>query len=394
MLALLLTGAFLGSACSPDAGGNPRAERQRAGEERQEEEPPRSDAIVVRAAKARRGAISELYETSATLRAERRATVTARTRGRIESLLVEEGDRVERGEPMLRLEDEEQSIAAQRARTTYETKKKEFERLARLFEQELVSANEFEAARRERDDARHALELAELELSRTVIHAPFDGTVLERHVDVGATVSDGTAVYDVADLTPLEADVRVPEQQVVTMSVGQSVQLVSGASGAAYDARVERIAPAVDPETGTVKVTVAVNRGGDLRPGAFVRVAIVSDTKADALILPRRALVAEGSRFSVFRLRGESGALKAEELRVEPGVEQGDEVEIRAVLAGTELEPGDRVVVAGAPALSDGMPVRLADESADDSGDESGDESADEAAGEQKEAPATAEPSP
>jgi membrane fusion protein (multidrug efflux system) len=321
------------------------------------------DAIAVRVAPASREPISQLYSTSATLRAKKRATVIARTRGVIRELRVEEGNRVSEGQVLAVLEDDEQRIAAERARSAAEVADSELERQAGLLDQGLVSEDVYERLRRDAADAAHAAELAELELSRTRIRAPFAGVVLTRHLDVGATVADGTAVYDLADVDPLEADVNIPERHVTRLEPGQPVRLTADASDTAVDARIDRIAPSVDPATGTVKVTVAVQGGAGLRPGAFVRVDIVTATHDEALVVPRSALVAEGSRWHVYRVADEGDTV--EQLEVTLGFETGERVEIASVTGDQTLTAGDEVVIIGASALSDGATVQVVDGEAD-----------------------------
>ena len=340
-------------ACGGEANGHGTNGNGQDGDGKKEE-----PAIAVRAGEGVREPISSLYSTSATLRADRQATVIARTRGVVRRLSVEEGDRVGAEQPLAYLEDDEQKIAAARARTTEETARREYERLSDIYQRGLVSVDEYEASRRDAEDAAHALELAELELYRTVIRAPIAGIVVTRHLDVGATVSDGTPVYDLADLQPLYADINIPERHVTRLEPGQEVRLTADATGGAAGAIIERIAPAVDPATGTVKVTVAVEAGSGLRPGAFVRVDIVTDTRASALVVARSALVAEGRRWHLYRLT-EDGT-KVEQIEVELGFETGDRIEIaRAADPSVDITPGERVVVVGAPALSDGATVRV-----------------------------------
>jgi membrane fusion protein (multidrug efflux system) len=200
-----------------------------------------------------------------------------------------------------------------------------------------------------------------------VIRATFDGQVLTRHVDPGATVNDGTAVYDIADLDPLYADVQVPERQIGQLRAGQTVRLLTDADTSAGQAVIERIAPAVDPNTGTVKVTVSVQTRGDLRPGSFVRVGIVTDTHADALTVPRSALVSEGRRWHIFRVTDEAAV---ELVEVTRGFEEDDQVEIFGMAGDVRpLAEGDRIVVTGASSLSDGSVVQIMGESGDDSGE-------------------------
>jgi len=313
------------------------------------------EAIAVEVAPAASDTLSALYSTSATLRAEKRATVTARTRGVVERLLVEEGDDVAAGDPLAELEDDEQRLELARARAVAEIREREHTRARDLSARGMLSENDLEAARRAAEEARHAAALAELRLERTVIAAPFAGRVVRRHLDVGAAVSDGTAVLDLADLDPLMADVRVPERHVARLAVGQTVRLAADATGVRVDGVIERLAPAVDPATGTVKVTLAVPSdaagAGALRPGAFVRADVVTETRS-GVVVPRSALVAMGRRWFVFRV-GPGRA--AELLEVEPGFEEGDRVEV--VAAEPPLAAGDRVVVKGAAALTEGAPL-------------------------------------
>jgi multidrug efflux pump subunit AcrA (membrane-fusion protein) len=159
---------------------------------------------------------------------------------------------------------------------------------------------------------------------------------------------------------------------VVHLSAGQEVRLTADARGLVIPALIERIAPAVDPSTGTVKVTLAVSDESAVRPGAFVRVDIVTDTHDEALVVPRPALVAEGRRWLLFRMDEDD---RVKQLEVRLGYEEGERVEILEVTepAGV-LAPGTPIVVAGAPALTDGALVRIIEngQEEDDSEDEAG----------------------
>jgi len=319
------------------------------------------DAIAVRTAVLSRDTLSELYATTATLRADKLATVTARTEGVVRRLLVEEGDSVREGQPLAELENDEQKITFAREQATAENLQSEYERAETLHEQGLTSDEEFETARRSAKESSHSADLAELQLARTTIRAPFSGRVLTRHLDVGATVGNGTAVFNLADLDPLYADIGVPERHVGRLSIGQQVRLSADAFDLATMAEIERIAPLVDVETGTVKVTLAVSGQTILRPGTFVRVDVVIDTHVDTLVVKRSALVPEGRRWHMFRLN-EAGT-HVERLEVRRSFEEDERVEIAPVDPEVTLKDGDRVVVVGASALSDGVRVDPSDAS-------------------------------
>lgn len=352
--AAALVGGLLAAACSeaeaPPAWGDggPATDR-----------PSAPDPIGVAVAPVIREPMQSLYSTSATLRADKRATVTSRTRGVLEQLFVEEGDRVVAGQAIAQLEDGEQRLAVDRYEMAYAAKQRELDRTEGLNEQDLISDSEFELIRREAEESSHDLDLARLELERTTISAPFDGIVVLRHLDLGATVNDGSPIFDLADIDPLYVDVNVPERHVARLSPGQMVQVSADAVDAAVAARIERLAPVVDSATGTVKVTVAVDRSVALRPGAFVEIDVITDVHEDALVVPRSALVAEGRRWLVFRTNETGNAVEA--IEVELGFEDDRRVEIAGVRGDRSLQPGDTVVVLGASALSDGSRIKIAD---------------------------------
>jgi membrane fusion protein (multidrug efflux system) len=349
---LLLVLCLTGCSDTPQAGEKPAEEAA-------------EDAIAVELGPVSRGTLSSVYSTSATLRADKQATVAARTRGVVHQLLAEEGDWVKQNQSLAILENDEQRIAFEQASANSENRRREYERAESLHRQELMSDVDYEAARRQAVEAEHTASLAELALSRTIIRATFSGRVLIRHLDVGAAVNDGTPVYDIADLDPLYVDAQVPERQVAQLQPGQSVRLLADDDNPAGEAAIERIAPAVDPSTGTVKVTLAVRRAGELRPGGFVRVGIVTDTHEHVLVVPRSALVAEGRRWHLFRI-AEDGK-HVELLEVSRGFEEADLVEILVgEQAERQLREGDRVVVAGASSLDDGSAVEVVNEAADE----------------------------
>ncbi len=361
--ALLAVAALLATGCGGNSTATASTPAATTASGEQEAKAEEDDAIAVEVGDVVRDTLSQLYTTSATLRADKQATVTARTQGVIRELRVEEGNWVEKGQVLAVLEDDEQRIAFGQASTTYDNKRRVYERAQRLHEQGLMSDEEYETARREAEETRHAAELAELTLSRTQIRATFSGQVMTRHLDVGATVNDGTAVYDLADLSPLYADVQVPERQVDGLEPGTSVRLMTDEGDQAGSAVIERIAPMVDTATGTIKVTVAVRRAEGLRPGSFVRLAMVTEVHADTLVVPRSALVAEGRRWHLFRLSAADGKT-VERIEVSRGFEDSERVEILSQQGGEPLSVGDRVVVLGASSLSDGATIKLMDQEA------------------------------
>jgi membrane fusion protein (multidrug efflux system) len=176
--------------------------------------------------------------------------------------------------------------------------------------------------------------------------------ITERLINVGDYVQRGDHLFDLVDFESLVAMVYVPERELPRLRPGQPARLVAqGLGGAQRAARIERIAPTVDPKTGTVKVTLAVAERAGLRPGMYVEAELVAAVEAQALLVPKRALVYDQDQIFVFRVDGDN---HAERVLIEPTLEDADFVAVE-----DDLAEGDRIVVAGQTGLKPGALVRL-----------------------------------
>jgi len=143
----------------------------------------------------------------------------------------------------------------------------------------------------------------------------------------------------------------VPEREIATLKAGQAVQLtVDALPGKTFDGRIDRVSPVVDAGSGTFRVICAFDGGGLLQPGMFARIRINYDQRADALVIPRTALLEDGGAPAVFTVKG--GKAVRSELKL--GYVDGEWVEVRG-----GLRAGDPVVVAGKSALREGSAVQV-----------------------------------
>jgi RND family efflux transporter MFP subunit len=196
-------------------------------------------------------------------------------------------------------------------------------------------------------------EIAKVEyhIEEARVIAPFAGTIVERLVDLGQSVTPTDSIFRLASFSPIYADVFLSEVESRAVKPGQlaSIQLDIGAT--AVEGRIVRISPVVDDETGTVKVTAEIQSPtAQFRPGAFVRVSINTDTVDDAVLIPKAAVVERDGETFVFVTEDET----AHRIVVQLGYENGASVEVRS-----GINSGDLVVVAGQGALSEGDKVEL-----------------------------------
>jgi membrane fusion protein (multidrug efflux system) len=192
---------------------------------------------------------------------------------------------------------------------------------------------------------------SKLELSRTEVRAPFSGFVTQRTVNIGQRLKPMDNLFSLGAFSPLFADVHLSERDARSVRPGQPATVRLGSDDAAtIQGRVERLSPIVDQASGTVKVTVAVEPKTGFRPGSFVRVEIRTDTKADAIVIPKRALIEEDGQNYVFIAQNDT----AKRSKVELGYQREGLVEIR-----NGVKPGESVVVAGQGALKEGGKIKV-----------------------------------
>jgi membrane fusion protein (multidrug efflux system) len=317
------------------------------------EGPQNLPAMAVAVQPAAVGSIATYYSATASLDPDKQADILARTSGVVERLLAEEGDRVSAGQVLLHLEDDEYRHRVTLAQVDLEQQRLRYERAEKMLAQGLTSTEAYETARRDLRSAEAALELAELELSYTHVRAPFAGRVVRRMVDPGQNVSNGTPLFTLVDMSRLLARVFVPAKEFRSIRPDQPVQLVVTSTGDRLTGRIDLVNPMVDPESGTIKVTVAVrDYPPSTRPGDFVEVSIVTDRHEGALLVPRNAVVSERGQRTVFVAEDGSARQQA----VEIGFEDDQHTEI---VAG--VEEGEMVVVQGQRALRDGQPITILD---------------------------------
>jgi len=354
---LLLTLALTMSACSRDDDSRTWAEGAPLDEERKEE------AVPVDVVALERGTIESALRFSATLEAERDVRVFAEAQRRVVELRVEEGDAVRAGGLLIRLQDDAQKSALNKAEIELRQATREFDRQKSLFEQSLVSEQVFNDAALLFDQAEIAVEDAGRNLAYTEVRAPFSGIVTERMVNVGDYVTLNQPLFRVVDFDSIVARIYVPEKELPALVTGLDARLTAEAiGGVSFVGTVDRISPVVDPGTGTVKVTVATPRQEGLRPGMYVEVELVTAVHEDALLLPKRAVVYDNDQLFVFRL-GEGR--RVERIKIERVLEDVESIE-----PGGEISDGDRIVVAGQASLKDGALVRLPGDPDPEDGDE------------------------
>jgi HlyD family secretion protein len=365
---------------------------------------------------ARTGIVQSVVATGR-LNAPARLDIGAEVTATVQDVLVREGDRVKAGALLLRLSDAEARAALQQARAALQEARgrasqqasvtapvasqavvqaqaaftaaaREHQRARELVAQGFFSQQKLDDAQRALDTARSALEsarlqaqanqpsgveralaasrvdqavaavaVAEARLARLSITSPLDALVLTRNAEPGSMAQPGRVLLGLAAQGGLRIDAGVDEKNLRLLTPGMAARAVADAyPGQSFDAQLSYIAPAVDPQRGTVEVRLAVPQApAFLRPDMTVSVELVGGAKADALVLPSGAVRDADRETPWVLLLKEGRAVRTPvtlglrgigSVEIVAGLKQGDQVipQTEKALPGDRVRPGPVVV--------------------------------------------------
>ncbi len=338
----VLCGMLVLSACK---GGGPAPEAQA----KNGAEAKAADAVPVEAVAATRRAVAASYTGTTTLEPRAESQVVAKTSGVALAVMVEEGQQISAGQALVRLDPDRARLAVAQAEAQMRKLENNYHRARQLVDQQMISANDVDQIKFDLENARAQYNLTKLELSYTTVVAPISGVIASRSIKTGNFVQINTPIFRIVDNSKLEATLNVPERELATLKAGLPVLLQADAlPGKSFEGVVDRVASVVDAGSGTFRVVCAF-ADKTLQPGMFSRIRIDYDQRADALVVPRIALLDDGDP-AVFVVRDG----KAARVPVKLGYADGEWLEVRE-----GLKAGDRVVTAGKVALRDGSAVQV-----------------------------------
>jgi RND family efflux transporter MFP subunit len=323
---------------------------------------------------------------------QRKAAVASKGQGRVEWLGVLEGTPVKEGQIIARLESNDVAASLAQARAQVKVAQANLElqraelknadvdlrRYKILAPQGAVPATQYDAALARYDKARASInsdeaaivsaqanaQAAQVAVDQTVIRAPFDGLVIEKHANVGdnitpfSSASDSKgAVVTIADMKTLEVEADVAESNIARIAVDQPCEIqLDALPDVRFAGRVSRIVPTVDRSKATVLVKVRfVERDSRVLPEMSAKIAFLSkpvppeEKKAVVAVQPS-AVVTRGGKKVVYAVEHDT----AREVPVTTGERIGDLLAVRGV------KPGDVLVLAPGDKIADGAKVTLA----------------------------------
>jgi membrane fusion protein (multidrug efflux system) len=272
--------------------------------------------------------------------------------GRIADLSFREGEKVVRGQVMVRLDDSVEKATLAQAEARLNLAKSNFARAQTLLARDAGTLKALDEARAALLSAEADITLAKVRLEKMSIVAPFDGVAGLRKVSIGNYLSPGTDIVNLEQIDPLKIDFRVPEIFLPSVKDGATIAVtVDAFPGRSFAGRIYAIDPLIDQAGRSIVVRARIDNPGDiLRPGLFARVTLSLAVRQDAIFVPEQSIIPIGDKAFVYRIVDN----KIVNTPVKLGLRRNARVE---VMEG--LSPGDMVVTAGQLKVQEGRAVTV-----------------------------------
>lgn len=312
-------------------------------------------AIQVRTAEVRRQPVTESLSLVSDVAANEAVELKSETDGIVQDVAFEEGQDVAKDQLLLRLDDTKLAATLAETEANFKLSGTVFARTKQLFEDKLISQQEYDQAAANFDRTRASVDLMKRQLKDARICAPFAGVVGARAVSPGQVISRNTVLTTLVDLDPVKVEFYVPERFLGQVHLGQAIEIgVTAYADRKFQGKVYFIAAQLDLQTRKALVKALIpNTDRALKPGMFGTLELTLKLRDSAIVIPEIALMYDGDNARVFVVQT-AGTNPVAALRpVKVGLRLPGQAEI---VEG--LEPGEKVITEGTQKVVPGMPVR------------------------------------
>ncbi len=278
------------------------------------------------------------------------AVISAETSGRILSI-VNRGEHVEKGGVIAQLDDRLTRAQYSAAKTSFELADDTYNRLKALYADSIISTQDYNSARAQRDQAKAQLEQAEKQLQDVHISAPFNGRVEDRMIRSGELINPGQPVARLVNTDQVRIMAGIPERYAGDIREGSEVKLrFLSLADEVRESKVTYAGNVIDPDTRTFTIEVELsNPQKRIKPDMVADLQVQREMLSGVVIIPRTAIVRDEEGTFVFVVREENDRKVTELVSVRTGPASGAIIQIKE-----GLSEGDEVVVSGMRNLSSG----------------------------------------
>jgi membrane fusion protein, multidrug efflux system len=274
------------------------------------------------------------------------------TSGKIINIFFKEGQKVQKGGLLLKVNDADLQAQLQKAEIKKKLAEEKEYRQKVLLSKNGTSQELYDTALNDLNSAKADIDNLKALIAKTEIRAPFDGTIGLRYVSEGSYVTPSTQIASLQSLNPIKIDFSVPQRYASAISVGSKVK-IRASSGKEYQVKIYALEKKIDPATRALKVrAVYPNQNNELLPGSYVTVDINLNDINNAITIPTQALALDISGEIVYIYQAgkvvprkvESSVRSESDVQIVKGLAVGDTIITSGII---QIRPGSKVKIAG-----------------------------------------------
>ena len=305
-------------------------------------------------------ALAEKWQSSiqavGTLSAVNGVDIAASTSGLVVDIGFQSGQTVKKGQMLLRLDADVEKAELRSAQADADLARISAERQRKLVRTDAVSQSAVDKAEAELKVKEASVSSIRAQIDKKQVHAPFDGVLGVRKIDLGQFIQAGTPIVNLQDLSVMLADFSVSQRDLDLASVGRPIRMTTDAwPNKVFDGTIAAVEPQVDAKTGMILAQARFpNAEGLLRPGMFARIEILRPAMADVVTVPVEAVSYNLHGDAIFVVRQGTDGPQAERVVVQLGERREGRVVVNKGLIA-----GDAVVTTGQLKLENGSKVQV-----------------------------------
>lgn len=306
------------------------------------------DVIIVKTEK-----LDNKIQSTGTIMANEEVELRSEISGKVSKILFKEGDRVKKGQILVRINDEEQQAQLKRLQYNIKLNEEQEFRQKRLLEKEAISQQEYDIVLTQLNSIQAELQQLEAVIDKYSIRAPFNGIVGLRYISEGSYVSPTSQIAFMQDIDKIKIEFSISEKYADQVKAGSNISFSITGRDKQYEGTVYAVEPKIDLSTRSVRIrAISPNPDGELFPGAFARVGLTLETIDNAIMIPTEALIPE--------LQGQKVFLYKNGRAISSAVETGLRTE-RAIQITKGVQSNDSLIVTGLLQLKDSAQVKVRD---------------------------------
>ncbi len=280
--------------------------------------------------------------------------------GVLTKVYVTEGQKVSKGQTLAKIDDGGLSQQVAQLQIQADLAKTTFERQKRLWDQKIGSEIQFLQAKSSYEAQQKAVDQLKEQIAKTVVRAPFSGTIDDVLTDQGSVVAPGQSqLFRIVNLKDMYIETDVPESYISNVTVGKNVEIEFPVLGESLNSKVRQAGSFINPANRTFKIQVGVpNKNNAIKPNLTAKLKINDYTNEKAILIPQSIISenAEGKQY-IYTIADKSDQkAKAKRVIIETGKTQGDYIEVL-----TGIENGSEIIKEGARSVRDDQQVKILD---------------------------------